>query len=812
MSLFQFFRRARKSTALLRKAPQSRRSARVCLDVEAMEERAVPAIVLSGTTLSLYGDQLGSAFNDTITVDHNVLGGVSVSIIGAQVEAASYNPSDVTAINIYPEFGNNTVNVFTTAVPVTIQSASLDTVNLGNSLTGVQGITAGVSVSNPPSFTVLNIDDRADTVGRTATLTAGSLSGLAPGTITFRQTDLSALNIYGDAAGNTFTVQGTPSISGATYLSAGAGLNHVNVQATGGTLYLDGGAGDQVVSLGSLAPNSGGTLAGIQGTVGVYNSSPNGSSQLFVQDAGDTAAETVSLADGALSNLAPASIVWADASPATGLGGVNRLAVFGSRGPSTYDVLGTGAGVSTSVTGGAGSDTFIVSPGAQNLDALAGPLTLTGGGGTNSLTLDDQGSGSAHGYTLTATTLARTGAGLVTYGGFSTLAVNGAASGGSVFVVSAAPAATTVTLNGGGGSNALFGPNAAQTWNVTGADAGNLGSKLLFTDIHDLVGGRGNDTFKFLPGGSISGIVAGGGGMNKLDYTMAGVSAVVDLATAAATWINGGAADGFSGIQSLAASPAFNNALLGPDSGTTWTISAPNAGKVDTVAFTGFGELVGGAGVDIFKFTANGSVGLIDGGGAPAGKGNWLDYSGLLTPVTVNLQTNSATRVGSGAVGHVFEIQDVHGSNGGSTLVGDNQGNILIGGSGADAIIGGGGASLLIGDKGADQIFGGSGSDILIGDATVYDAMTAANENALMGILAEWQSGDLQAVKFHDINTGTGGGLNGSAKLKFGTTVKDDLAADTLTAAPEIIGFDWFFQGKGDAVQNFLPGDHLNNT
>jgi hypothetical protein len=49
MSLFPFFRRARKSTALRRKVQHPRRPARVCLGVEAMEERAVPAIVKSGT-------------------------------------------------------------------------------------------------------------------------------------------------------------------------------------------------------------------------------------------------------------------------------------------------------------------------------------------------------------------------------------------------------------------------------------------------------------------------------------------------------------------------------------------------------------------------------------------------------------------------------------------------------------------------------------------------------------------------------------------------------------------------------------------
>jgi Ca2+-binding RTX toxin-like protein len=335
----------------------------------------------------------------------------------------------------------------------------------------------------------------------------------------------------------------------------------------------------------------------------------------------------------------------------------------------------------------------------------------------------------------------------------------------------------------------------------------------LFTDVQTLVGGSGNDTFRFLPAGSVSGIIVGSGGTNKLDYSLAGTTpAFVELSTAEASRINGNAPNGFFGIQSLIGNPAVNNTLVGPDADTLWTISSANCGKVGTVLFTNFQILVGGAGVDVFKFIGTGSAGLIDGGGAPAAKGNWLDYSALISAVSVNLQTGSATRVGGGAPGQVFDIQNVHGSNGGSTLTGDNQGNILIGGTGNDVIFGGAGASLLIGDKGADQIFGGSGSDILIGDSTIYDTMTTANENALMGILAEWQSGDLQSVKFHDINTGTGGGLNGTAQLNFGKTVKDDSSADTVTAAPAVFAFDWFFQGKGDTLQNFLSGDHLNNV
>jgi serine/threonine protein kinase len=45
----------------------------------------------------------------------------------------------------------------------------------------------------------------------------------------------------------------------------------------------------------------------------------------------------------------------------------------------------------------------------------------------------------------------------------------------------------------------------------------------------------------------------------------------------------------------------------------------------------------GGAGLDTFKISPVGSVLSIDGSGAPAGQGDWLDYTAFTTPVIINL-------------------------------------------------------------------------------------------------------------------------------------------------------------------------------
>jgi Ca2+-binding RTX toxin-like protein len=232
------------------------------------------------------------------------------------------------------------------------------------------------------------------------------------------------------------------------------------------------------------------------------------------------------------------------------------------------------------------------------------------------------------------------------------------------------------------------------------------------------------------------------------------------------------------------------NDLGGPDTTNTWIISGPGSGTVGKVTFASFHNLFGGKGVDTFKFKPGGQVLNIVGGGAPAGQGDWLDYSAFpsTSAVTVNLATGSAT----GVVILVQNIQNVIGGAGTNTLTGNALGNILIGGAGTNIITGGSGRNLLIGGKGQSTITGGAADDILIAGTTTYDA----NETALMAILKEWQRADRDyAQRISDLRTGGAGTFNGSYKLIWGTTVLDnDTAPAKLTGGS---GLDWFFANLG---------------
>ena len=578
-----------------------------------------------------------------------------------------------------------------------------------------------------------------------------------------------------------------------------------NVQSVpnGGALTLNVGSGSNDVWLETAAMQGDLTVAG----------TANGSTTVAINDQSDAVGRDYVIDNGQVSLGQGGQI---------DLSNVQDLVLNGGNGGNNFVLLSTPASMTTTINAGTHDDA--VQAGGTvfgfNASSLLGPVVINGQGNTT-FTEFDQSATTAETYTLSGTStggevLARSGGLVATCNNVPTLTIDGS-SGGNAFE-DLVPVTSRVTFHGGSGSSALSateGVGHVTAWLINGPGSGQVGKLLYFTGIDDLVGTTTVDNFEFFTGGSIAGTIYGGGGSlgNILSYVNETGPVTVNMQTGAAPQIAGGALGGFSDITTVDGSTSSNNTLIGPDANTTWTINAANGGSAVAGSlafeFSQFQNLVGGAGVDVFQFTAAGSLaGSLNGGSAPLHSGNWLDYSALTTPVSVNLQTGKAT----GVAGGVTNIQDVHGGSGTNTLTGDSQGNILIGGAGANVITGGTGASILIGDTGSSKITGGSGNDILIGAATIYDVMNAKDETALMGLLAEWQSADSYATRFHDINTGTGGGLNGTAELNFGISVLNDATGATLTAAASAKALNWFFQTSGDTLVNFQNGEHVNNT
>jgi hypothetical protein len=464
------------------------------------------------------------------------------------------------------------------------------------------------------------------------------------------------------------------------------------------------------------------SLAGGTNTVDLH-AVPSGVTSITVEGAGNTTLEAPSGTSNVWHNLGAGSGTL-DIGSQVGI--VTFSGVTNETGGGTDDFKFEGGSVPGSIDGGAG-------PGVATLDysAVSGPVTVNLQAGT----ADDIG---------------------LTFRNINNF------------------------VGSGNSGDTLVGPDA--TWDINGANAGSVNG-LTFSSFENLTGGSGNDRFVFLPGGSISGNLDGGGGGNTLDYSNLTTSVTLNLQGHTATGIGGT----FANITNFIGGSGVNS-VVGPDAASVWAVTGPNTFTVDGLTFSAIQNIVGGAGPDRFMIQTGGSLsGSIDGGG-----GNTLDYSSYNGDILVDLALGTATGIAQGVVG----IQNVTGSMGNSMLVGDGNANVLTGGVGRNVIIGGGGPDTLI---------DGGGDNILIAGFTVYDQ----DLTALQAIMAEWDRTDLSFEQrlAHLISEGRNDNrLNGSYVLNKKTVFTDGASDSVIGGA----GLDWVFMDRKTATfANRKPGDHI---
>jgi Ca2+-binding RTX toxin-like protein len=286
--------------------------------------------------------------------------------------------------------------------------------------------------------------------------------------------------------------------------------------------------------------------------------------------------------------------------------------------------------------------------------------------------------------------------------------------------------------DGGAGTNTLAVIGRTSVWTVTGHNQGFVNGGITFVNTQNLAGGDSTNDFIFQAGGFIDGNVNGGGGYDILDIGTLGsqhVTLTNDDATGFTGLTAGMAPIGgyFKGIDKLLGSTLRGTStLVGENLASKWTITASGDQYNDvttgqTLDFSNIESLTGGSGADLFIFKQGGNIsGNIDSG---AGS-NTVDYSALAGPVTVNLQSHTATGIG----GTFANITDFVGSAGPDTLIGPdvaftwdingaNAGSVngltfgsfenLTGGSAADRFVFLGGGSVT------GNIDGGGGSNAL---------------------------------------------------------------------------------------------------
>ncbi|MBU6309012.1 MAG: hypothetical protein KJS77_04640, partial [Planctomycetes bacterium] len=402
-------------------------------------------------------------------------------------------------------------------------------------------------------------------------------------------------------------------------------------------------------------------------------------------------------------------------------------------GGAADDVITAGAGRDL-VHGGAGGDTLFGDGDDDVLLGDDGDDTLVGGGGK------DEVYGDAGDDTIFVIDSVLGGAFAVNPGALADTYVGGA---GADTIVVRADVSTTLTnaalkvygtahvigslenalLTGGTSGNTIDAGAFGGTTTIRGLDGGDTLTGGTSTDT--IFGGKGNDTIAGGTGAddlrgedgddSISGdagadTIRGGAGSNTLTggadsdtYLFAGVFDDTVVENAA-----GGAND----VLDLTALAGSLMATVDPAAGGTriW-----GWGPLLAVQFYGnqVERILLGSGDDmVYLADAASTVARID-----AGTGeDTLSYGGYggspwSSGVTANLLTGTATGITGGIAG----FEDLTGGDGGDTLTGDANANVIFGGAGGDVISGNAGNDLLYGDDGGDTLIGGANDDMLSG-------------------------------------------------------------------------------------------------
>jgi hypothetical protein len=358
----------------------------------------------------------------------------------------------------------STLTGATTSINAGNGIGSSNTVNIGSNaplLSGTLANIAGpVNVSSTSGNTTLNVDDSGDSTGQTVAVTNSSISGSwSPSAINYSNTTFGAITaviLGGGSGGNTFNVQSTLA-SAATSINAGNGLSSTNT-----------------VTIGSLAPSLGGTLASIAGPVVVSNTS--GSTSLTVDDSGDTTGQTVAITNSSITGTWSAPINYVG-------GEVSSLTVLGGSGSNTFNVQSTASGTPVGLNAGSGADVVSVGNGADGVQDVQADLALEGPAIT--LTVDDSADGTGRTATLDTFT---PGGETLPFGRISGLAP-------AVISYELADVASPITINGGSGGNTFaILSTGSQTLNLnsgTGNDSVNVQA---LSGPLNLDGNGGSDT------------------------------------------------------------------------------------------------------------------------------------------------------------------------------------------------------------------------------------------------------------------------------------------------------------------------------
>ena len=618
----------------------------------------------AGTTTGSYTATGGSTLNLSAFESHsggsaadtfNVSGTPTANLSGQGGDDAFIFATGASVTGtIFGGTGNDTLSVAASTTDVTVSLTAVNAVDGGfNGTTGLasggfQSIDTVAGGSGDDTLNGLASVAGVWTVGATNTY-------VSTNTLQFSGID----NLTGSSAADTFNVN----VSATVDIDAGDNDDQFNV-ASGAVITgtLDGGAGadnfdfNGVITLPTLNGGTGGDTLDLAGGTNAINLSLNDATNietLIGTGQSDTltgtyGADMFNVTDNnGVDNGTVNSIVFTSFENLAGAGGndsfqfQNGLGLTGGiDGGADTDVIdysqySTGVtinlstGVSTNVTGGISNIENAI--GGQSDDSLtgsAGDNSLVGGLGDDVFFIVDGGNdiiddganaavapfGDTIDFSLATgpITIDLDSSGVQTVRTGQTLTLD--ADGIENFVGSSADdvvqasilGAASRSIDGGLGSDRYeTTSNGVNTWTINGSNAGQLGTvnPVSFTSVENLTGGTSGDTFNFVDGGDITGIINGNTGSDVVSFGEAGRTQAAN--------VNIGQ---LVSIETLIGSVA-DDTLTAAGGGTDFVVNAANAGTADAIVFSSFENLAGAAGDDSFTFNTGGSLAsAVDGG------------------------------------------------------------------------------------------------------------------------------------------------------------------------------------------------------
>jgi acrosin len=670
--------------------------------------------------------------------------GASINVAGAQGwttnntahSASGSIPSTATiVVDVTANSNNAIVNVQSISNATTIDGNSgNDTFNVSSNApanTGnLSGIKAALTVNAGAGKNALNVSNFSASSGDSnVVVSVSTITGFAPATITYNGT-YNLVRIIGSNS-PTLAENFTINNPGAPFqLDANAGPDTANVQALSFAAILNMGAGDDTVNVSSTTDPTQSNLDSIKASLSIDGGT--GSNVLNVSDYASSGNSNVTITPTSISGLA-----GTDASPQTityraSAGTFSSINVDGS--DSGTDVFNISGKTAVNINGNGGDDQFnFVTPGATagKIDGGGGNDTLSYAGYTSPVDVVLGGSDSMGYFSSSAP-------GVVSFSGIDNL------------------------IGGKSGSDELTGENVVSTWNLGSTDTYSDGSNTLtFSGFETLQGGSGADTFNVnapttanLLGGAgddtfnvssaLTGRVDGQGGSDTL--SVGGDVALTGSGSTGFSGTNANVSGGFTGINVV--NDTTSGTLTGEDVDSTWVLDSSqtyNDGS-NTLTFSGFGTLQGGAGADTFNVTSATTANLLGGAGADtfnisAALIGSVDGQGDSDTLNVG---GDVTLTGSGATGFSGSNSNISGgfagidalNNTASTgaLTGENVDSTWNLGSSQTYNDGAGvlafsGYSTLQGGSGADtfnvnvpttaNLLGGAGDDVFNVNATL---------------------------------------------------------------------------------------------